>query len=784
MVERKTPLAECENCPLLKRVGMGGRGILNGEHADIVIVGEGPGREEAVQKVVFVGPSGRMLMSAFNPHKVKSYWITNASLCFAGDEAEKKESSECCKVRLLAEIAQRTPRLVVTLGNIPTNLLLGVEKSRGITKRRGTKVSATINGFATTVLPTFHPAAILRSSSLGPDFKSDFEEAITFVNGTVSDEAKAVPLPGRVEFTVTSDWRSVLAEAEEGTFAVVDLETSSLDMTKGRILCAVIATHRGIYIIPEEVVERPDFAEAMERSTANWSGHNAKFDRNFFLYRTGRRIKFKFDTLLGHYLFDERQGVHDLKGICRREYRAPDWEGIVTQYSEGKEDFSYADIPRQELYVYAANDGFWQRKLTEDLIAKLLQNAKLTWLMKHLLAPAVNAFSDAETRGILLDTEALRGLVPKYATPMQRLRDELIAIAGREFNPRSTQQTAEIMYDVLGIPKVGNEGRSTGAKTVLKAFAPGDYPFIDALLEFRELNTVLTRYLTGLENSIRDDGRVHPSFNLAGTVTGRLSCSSPNVQNQPKRNSAIAKDIRDLFTADEGKVWAEADFGQCEYRLIALLSQDPYLIKCYQEGRDLHAEAAKDAWGADYTKDDRTLAKGVNFGLLYGRSEGGILRDGTLKIAPEIVHRMAEQFFVRMPKVVEFNEHVKRLVLSQGYVESPLGRRRRFPQLPFVINNRPQLEAIFREAINMLSQSAASDATLYAFVTLHQKGYAPTITVHDSITMMADERDTQDVLREQARIMQDCATELYGDQIPFPVDTGYGRRWGTLTDVK
>ena len=607
---RKTPLARCEECPLLMRVGMGGRGKVDDDgHADIIIVGEGPGREEAVQKKVFMGPSGRMLMSAFDSNAVSSYWITNSSLCFTSDAKEKMPSALCCKERLLHELASLTPKIIVTMGNIPTEIVLG--KGEGITKRRGRFVETVVEGHKTTVLPTVHPAAVLRTASLGPDFMADFEKAVQFVQ-PAQDVHVSAPSPYSIPFTVTEDFKHVIREAEEGQFAVFDIETSSLDMTQGRIVCAVIATHKGIYIIPEEIVERPDFALAMEQSTANWSAHEAKFDRNFFLYRTGRRVRIKFDSLLGHYLFDERLGIHGLKEICAREYGAPDWEEIVHQYTRQMAVVSYADVPREELYVYAANDGYWQYHLTEDLVKRMGSEPKFCWLMKHLLAPAVNALSDAETRGVLLDQDKLKLLYPKYEQAIAEQESLLYQIAGHKFNPRSTQQVAKVMYDELGIQEVGNEGRSTAAKTVLRAI--DDHPFVDALLNYRELYTVLTRYVKGLSEAVSKDGRIHTTFNLAGTVTGRLSSKTPNLQNQPSRKPEFAKDIRDLFLADSGLLWSDADMSQIEYRLIALFSQDPYLLSCYREGRDLHSEMARDVWGEGFTKANRTAAKTLNFG--------------------------------------------------------------------------------------------------------------------------------------------------------------------------
>jgi len=779
---RKDPLAQCEKCPLATQVGMYGRGDIEegAGQANVVIVGEGPGRTEIALRQVFVGPSGKLLHQMMEKYPLGSFWLTNAALCAGTSAKMKTQAAECCKERLFAKIAELRPKVVVSLGNIPTNIFLG--KGEGITNRRGTINNIEINGWKTTLVPTFHPAAILRNNVLLQDLEADFEKVSDLIYGEATGRAIVLPpQPNEIDFEVTTDYPRVLEEAERSDFAVLDLETTGLDMTRDKIICAVIATDRNIYLLPQETLYSPDFIKQLLRCKAHWSGHNSKFDRNFLAYQLGARVDFAFDSMLAHYLLDERKGTHGLKEICRRTWNAPDWERPIRERKRRKEIDNYGQMPREELYIYAANDGYWQRKLTQSLGDEIAADRRLRWLFLELLMPASNALSDMEIVGVQIDRDALSRLIPKYEKRLEDITKELVQLAGHDFNPRSPIQVAKVMFDELGLQMI--EGRSTGAKNVLKRYTT-PHPFVTKLLEFREANTIYSRYIKGLAKHLDPMDRIHTSFNLAGTVTGRLSSSNPNLQNIPSRVPEAAKDIRDLFVADAGLLWSAADFSQIELRMIALLSGDEYLVGCYQQGRDLHAEMAREIWGDNYTKAQRFLAKGVNFGLAYGRTVEGILTDGTLNISQEEAERLARLFFQRMPGVLNWIKGIHRFVREHGYIESPLGRRRHFRETTmFSSQDFISWEKVYREAVNMPPQSAASDATLYSLIQLHKKGFDIRLTVHDDIKVQGPKDQIRDIANEQIQIMSQSARDLYGDSIPFPASVEIGRRWGSLEEI-
>lgn len=775
----------CVGCPFERRMGVRGRGKLDSEgHARIVFVGENPGNQEIVQGKVFIGPSGKLLADLVDFESLPSYWITNVCLCYGPDANEKTRAAPFCHNRLIQEIADKQPALVVPLGNIPTIAILG--KGPGITHRRGTVTKTMVGGYETTVIPTVHPAATLRNGSLLPFLEADLKYAANFISEDVNGLSARPLNPEQIPYTVTEDFYMVLGKAQKSQFCVLDIETNSLDPITGKIILLVFAPSDEdmIYLVPgHAVASSAEFRRALVAAskTARWSGHNSVFDRNFIEFQLGVRVDFTYDTLLAHYLLDERKGTHGAKEICSSMFHAPAWERPLDEFFAGKKTRDYSTLPPKMLYTYAANDGYWQKVMTRELHRMLKPEEKLVWIYKNLLIPGTRVLSNAEISGVLMDRYGLGLLVPKYETRTQNIYDTMERIVGRAFNPRSTPQVARILFDELHLPEINK--RSTGAKDVL-AMLEGQHAFVPALLDYREAYTLYSRYVKGLDASIRADGRVHTSYNLAGTVTGRLSSADPNLQNQPSRQPEGKKDIRDLFLPDPGCVWIEGDYSQIEYRMIALLSQDPYLIQCYQEGRDLHGETALDGWGPNFTKANRSSAKTFNFALLYGASESRLQRDGTHGVPSDIVHRIVEAFFSKMSKVVDYNEGIKAFVLEHGYIESPLGRKRRFSELPYIQGDSYKLAEVLREAINMPSQSAASDVTLSAMIALDKIGLSPRLTVHDSITICAAKADALDAAKEMQRCMEQAAADLYGDQIPYPVELEWGERWGSMKAMK
>ncbi len=604
MGKSKVPLAECEACALRGNDGLRGSGCAD---PDLIVIGEGPWRTEIEMGKVFVGRSGQLLRNTLQAVGLEEKtWITNAALCLGETDKDKRDGAAHCRKRLLAEIEEKKPRVIMTLGNIPTHSLLGISgKGSGITQMRGIPVQHKIGEHEYTVVPTFHPAAIPRDASKTPDFVTDFETVADLLKQDT--ELKVVREVPDLHYKVTTDYAHVLREAEQSRFAVLDLETTGLNMVDGRILRAVVQTDHGCYILPEETLYDPDFARTIANAGVRWSGHNSKFDRNWLLFHLGVEVDFALDTMLMAYLVDERQEGRGLKAMCQRLFGAADWEAPVAEYRSRADFQGYQDIPTGILYHYAAMDGYWQYRLTTHLGKELVKQPKLLNVLHTLLMPGSNALSTVEVRGVKVDLQQLQALEPAIKAEMDDTYAEMERIAGHPFNPRSPKQVSQVLFDELRMPEL--DGRSTNTKNVLMLFED-PHPFVGLLMLFRDLSTTYSRYLKSLGGTVASDGRVHTNFNLDRTRTGRLSSSSPNLQNLTKKRN----NIRRTFVADEGKVFSRADQSQIELRMIAWFSEDPYLMEAFQNDRDIHGELAEQVYGKDYTSDQRNAVKPLNFG--------------------------------------------------------------------------------------------------------------------------------------------------------------------------
>lgn len=760
----KKEKADCAHCPFADQQLVESRWILKQTDVDLMIIGEAPGKQEVKQGKPFCGPSGELLNRVLDPLIAgKSVYITNAAMCFDPNGTETKtpvvHAAKCCINRLKQEIEDVNPKVIITLGNTPTQVLLDTKV--GITSLRG-KVHLLGDII---VIPTYHPAAILRNPGNYQDFLSDIKRAVA----SITVPAQVAPM--EVPFELTMDYAKVFAAAEAAPFAALDLETTGLDFTRDHIIAWVVATEQQVFIMPQEVSQQYPFLNALYDCKAKWSGHNSKFDRNFILAEFNVPVHFAFDTMLSHYLLDERSGAQSLKVICSSMFGAPEWEAGLEQTLKMLHTMNYDMLPKELLYKYAACDGYWTAKLTRAMSNKLRSYPKLLNVMLNVMVPASEAFSNAETRGVLFDTKACEALKPVYEAKCADLETEMNNLVGIKFNPRSPAQTAHALYDIMHLEPVSDElARSTDTKGVLiKRLGE---PIVDLLVEYRVNYTMLSRYIVGLQEAVGSDGRIHTSFKLHGTQTGRLS-SSPNLQNIPRKD----KIIKNLFIASPGYTFIYADYSQLELRCIAWLSNDEFLLSCYRDGKDLHAEMALVLFGEGYTKEQRELAKRLNFGLVYGRSVKAMADDGLVVMSEQEANRIQRMFFARMPRVSEWIQQVKDTIHAQFFVESPLGRRRRFPIVPFHPYER---EEIHRQGVNMIPQSMAADTTTTAFIRMDKAGLHPLISIHDAILAEVPTENAEEAYRQMVNIMVECGRDLYGDKIVFKADGGIGQKWGEI----
>jgi DNA polymerase-1 len=389
------------------------------------------------------------------------------------------------------------------------------------------------------------------------------------------------------------------------------------------------------------------------------------------------------------------------------------------------------------------------------------------------LLPIVARMEDA---GVRIDVGYLRRLEGVMTAQVARIAEEVYELAGARFNLNSTAQLADILYNRLGLPvlKETKTGRSTD-EGVLRALSPR-HPLPAKLLEYRERQKLVSTYVTALAASGNPEtGRVHPHFRQLGAVSGRFSCTEPNLQNLPKDGENT---IRRAFVAAPGKRLLSADYSQIELRILAHITGDPTLRRTFQEREDVHRRTAAEIFNVApeaVTAEQRRVAKTVVFGIAYGQSAVGLAQQ--LQIPVEQAQAYIDQYFARYPGVRQFTRDTVALALRQGYVTTLLGRRRPMPQLK---SPEPRVRAAAeRQATNHPIQGAAADIVKRAMCRLapHLELFDARLLlqVHDELVLEVAAEQIEAVRAVVVRTMEEPPME--GFAVPLLVETKVGEAW-------
>jgi DNA polymerase I len=384
-----------------------------------------------------------------------------------------------------------------------------------------------------------------------------------------------------------------------------------------------------------------------------------------------------------------------------------------------------------------------------------------------------------EWNGILIDRHFLEGLSEEYLKHLDELSDSVFQITGEALNLNSPKQIGEVLFERLSLPtpkktKTGNH--STNVE-VLEKLAP-QYPVVQKILEYREVQKLLSTYIDALPNQILPvSGRVHSSFNQTITATGRLSSTNPNLQNIPIRTEA-GRAIRNAFIANEGWVLISADYSQIELRILAHLSQDPLLIQAFAEDKDIHTQTASAIYGVFpqmVTDDMRRAAKTINFGLMYGMGPHNLSQQlGTS-------YRQAKEFitayFRQFPTIKAYMEKTIEKVREFGYAETLLGRRRYLPEIG--ARNRIVRDAAERTAINTPVQGTAADIIKIAMIAINGKMITNNpnarllLQVHDELVFEVPQEGAEKFAQWVVQMMANAFKLI----VPIKVEVGFGKRW-------
>lgn len=763
-VARKHPLAECEKCPLAKNKVCFSDGP---EKADLVIVGEAPGFREVGENRPFTGPSGALLDEVLKHHDIdrEEVFVTNTVLCRPkGNGDPPPEAVAACSTRLRSEIESRSPKTIVTVGNFATRAVLG--KKAPITKARvgPPKESHLYPGID--IVPTWHPAAVLRSTMLWDDIVTDI--------GKVKQGVHVLWEPPKYKvFDTDSQARTALIQLQQrGGPVVLDIETSrDKDEDKGErfstLLCVGLAYDDGkSIVIGENAVRSRAVLEELSKllKSVPTIAQNGKYDLGTLTSIGVPTGELFYDTMLASYALDERSGVHSLSYQGREFLGTPDWKHVMDPYRK-----DYGQAPRDILYKYNAYDT----AVTWDLWKyqePLLEKKDLRRLHDHLVSTS-DFLMQLELDGVRYDPDALDALDKELSSHIEEQSERLSKWVR---NGRSPQQVKKAFEDMgIKTPSTDRKHMERILETLKKvadtnSVAQEGIEFINEMMEFRRRTKLYDTYVKGIR-ARGINGRIHSTFKLHSTRTGRTSSINPNVQNQPRGST-----IRSVFIPDEGNAFIQLDYKNIEGRVVTVLAKSETLREIFNEDRDVHGEIASLVW-PNYTKEQRVYAKSVVHGVNYGRTVYGIAEG--LGIPVQVAQKLFDAYFAMAPEVKEWQNDIKRklFVDHEEIISPPFGRRRRF----HLITHQNE-EDMYKEGLSTTPQAVASDICLVAGKRLQDMGIMVRIPVHDSLLLEAPQEDAEEVARIAQQVMEQTAADIYTDYVPFPVDYAIGPNWGAV----
>ena len=565
----------------------------------------------------------------------------------------------------------------------------------------------------------------------------------------------------------------------------LDTETTSTNAIDAELVGLSFSTEesKAFYVpVPENKHEAQKivdiFKEVYENPSILKIGQNIKYDITV-LRKYGVEMKGElFDCMIAHYLLQpELRHNMDYMAEAYLNYKTIHIDELIGH--KGKSQKSMRDLSPIEVYEYACEDADITLKLYHILEPKL-KELNIFNLFKDIEMPLINVLVEMEMNGVILDTSSLtetsRILQQRILEKERKIYEE----AGTSFNIASPKQVGEILFDRLKISdkakktKTGQYVTSEEALTQLKHRAP----IVENILAYRGLRKLLSTYVEALPKLInKHTGHIHTSFNQAITATGRLSSSDPNLQNIPVKGED-GKELRRCFIPEPGCLFFSADYSQIELRVMAHLSGDEGLIDAFRNGYDIHAATAARIFKETMehvTRDQRSMAKRANFGIIYGITVFGLAQN--LDIDRNEAKKLIDDYFQSFPKVKEYMERCKETARSKGYAETIFHRRRYLPDINS--GNATVRGFAERNSINAPIQGSAADIIKLAMVRIYKRFKDENIKskmilqVHDELNFSVFPKEKESVERIVIEEMQN-ACQL---KVPLIADCGWGANW-------
>jgi DNA polymerase-1 len=621
--------------------------------------------------------------------------------------------------------------------------------------------------------------------------------------GKRATEASSAPFDVTSYETVTSverlkEW---VAQAREQGFVAVDTETSDLDANRADLVGFSLALEAGkAAYVPLQHRDESDLfggglvkgqipvndaldalRPLMEDRSVLKIGQNLKYDWIVFK-RHGIDVQPYDDTMLISYVLDAGKGSHGMDELSRRHLgHSPISFSDVAGTGRNKVTFDKVEITKAT--AYAAEDADVTLRLWQVLKPRLAAERRAT-VYETLERPMVDTVARMEMRGIMVDRQILSRLSGDFAQTLARLEDEIHEMAGEKFALGSPKQIGDILFGKMGLPgaKKTPSGQWATPATLLDELAQAGHELPEKILEWRQLSKLKSTYTDTLQKHMHPETkRVHTSFSLAATTTGRLSSSDPNLQNIPIRTE-VGRKIRKAFVAPEGHKIISADYSQIELRLLAHIADIPQLQQAFAEGIDIHAATASAMFGVpldQMTGDLRRQAKTINFGIIYGISAFGLAT--RLGIGNAEASTFIKQYFERFPGIRTYIDETKRFCKDKGYVTTLFGRVCHYPQIRS--SNPSERAGVERQAINAPIQGTAADIIRRAMIRMEDALRAERLSarmllqVHDELVFEAPDDEIDATLPVISRVMTEAPFPAVTLKVPLAVEARAAQNW-------
>ena len=585
-------------------------------------------------------------------------------------------------------------------------------------------------------------------------------------------------------------------EAEESGELAIDTETSSLDVQQAELIGISLSTKIGkACYIPighkfkgclkkENVIKK--LKPLLEDVSIKKIGQNIKFDF-IVLYKQGINMTSMEDTMLMSYVLDAGKNRHnmDILSEIHLQHKTISFKEIV---GTGKKEINFSDVELDKAMEYASEDADITYRLYK-IFSKNLKIEKLTNIYEVFEKPLIKILAFMEIEGIKVDNKFLKILSSKFEKKIDKLQKEVFKISKKEFNIASPKQLGEIIYNDLKIAalKRTRKGSFATNASVLEDLAFKGHKFPRLILDWRQVSKLKNTYSDALPEHINPvTKRVHTSFLLAATTTGRLASSEPNLQNIPIK-SEDGKDIRKAFIAEKNFTLISADYNQIEMRILADLADVKELKKAFKNNEDIHSLTASQVFDVDIKKvnqDMRRKAKAINFGIIYGISQYGLAKQ--INVSNYEAEEFLNAYFSRFPEIKIYMDNTIKFCRKSGYVNNIFGRRSHFNEINdknFNVRNFQE-----RAAINAPIQGSASEIMRLAMIRLdkrlrEQKSLKSKmlLQIHDELIFEVHNDEVNKMMKIIKEEMVSVANSDYHSfSTPLTIDINSGENWGLL----